>query len=372
MPEGERRRALRLRTAIALVLAAALPTAAPAAPTVAELIQVTDLGSLAASPDGRKLAFRVERADIAGNSYELEWYVAELATGEVRRVGSGGEPIYAGAGLLAREQAVWSPDSRFIHYRALSDGAVGLWRAAADGSGAAALLVEAGDIESVGPASDGTSLLYVTGPARDVVERAERRERDDGILVDPSVDVAQPLFRGGSVNGRPASERLIGRWFARAGLLWREPRTEKRLDLRTLAVEVRQRIDPDGPPPRTLSLDRERSLASAGGHVATLELTSGRTALKVARKGSGRMLDCPAALCSEQRIGALLWRPGAEQLLFTSRDGHFRQTLALWDIGTNRVRRVAAGEGLLAGSRDWTEPCAVTRARAVCVAAGGA
>jgi acetyl esterase/lipase len=353
-----------------LALATALPAgAAPAAPTVAELIQTADLSALAASPDGRLVAFRVERADIERNSYDLDWYVAELATGQARRVGGGGGPIFAGAGQLAPETVIWSPDSRFIHYRALLDGGIGLWRAAADGSGSRALVIDAADVETIAATADGTGLTYTTGPTREQVERAEQKELYEGILVDPSVDIAQPLFRGGSVNGRPASERLIGRWFARAGLLWREPRTETRLDLMTLDRSVRRIINPQEPTPQTLSLDQRRSNLSAQGHEAILTLTSGRTRLEARRQGMASNSACTAELCRSGRIDAFVWRPDTEQILFTTRDGHFRQTLALWDVRADRVRPVAGGEGLLAGSRDWTRPCAVTAQRAICVAA---
>jgi dipeptidyl aminopeptidase/acylaminoacyl peptidase len=142
-----------------------------------------------------------------------------------------------------------------------------------------------------------------------------------------------------------------------------------RLDLRTLQTSVERRIDPDAPAPLTVSLDQRRTATSASGDVAMLVLTSGTTTLEAGRRGSASTLRCTAPLCSTGRIGAFLWRPGLDQILFTTRDDHFLQTLAAWDVGSNRVRRIAGGEGLLAGSRDWTEPCAVTRTTAVCVAA---
>ena len=352
------------------VVATSLASAAPAAPNVAELIQTADLGTLATSPDGRKVAFRVERANIQRNSYDLDWYVAELETGRIWHAGGGGEPVYGGAGLLERERVIWSPDSRFIHYRALADGAIGIWRAAADGAGSRPIVVESADVEGIEASPDGSGLLYRIGPAREQIMRAEQEEHDRGILVDASVDIAQPLFRGGSVSGRPATERLTGRWYARAGLLWRAQRTEKRLDLRTLETSERRTINPaDHVPAMTISLDQRQSRTSSRGAVATLELTSGETRLTATQQGLPQALPCTAALCTAQRIAAFAWRPGTDQILFTSRDRHFRQTLAVWDVAANRVRRVAGGEGLLAGSRDWTEPCALTQTLAVCVAA---
>lgn len=355
--------------ASAAILAVQAPADALSAPTVAELIETAEIASLAVAPDGRKIAFRVERADIQRNGYRLDWYVGDMVTGRVTRVGGGGDPIFSGAGPLEREAPIWSADGRFIHYRALADGAIGVWRAAADGSVSEPVVVEAGDVERI-EAADGTGLFYLVGPARDEIERAERREHDEGVLIDAGVDISQPLFRGGSVNGRRASQRLTGRWYARAGLLWRQPRTRKRLDLATLASSFDRTIAPaEQQPLATVSLDQSAIKVSAGGHVATLQLAGGKTILEVKRRDAGETLRCQARLCTEGRIDFFAWRQGTEEILFTARDGHFRQTLALWDTGTGRVRRIAGGEGLLAGSDDWSEPCALTRTAALCVSA---
>ncbi len=51
------------------------------------------------------------------------------------------------------------------------------------------------------------------------------------------------------------------------------------------------------------------------------------------------------------------------------RDGHYRQALYLWDVERGLVRHVLSAEGLLAGSRVASRPCAFSRELAICVTA---
>src|SRR5690606_18693775 len=113
----------RIRRGMIAALLAALPVPAMAGPSIPELVEVADIASVSASPSGRQVVFRVERASIERNSYTLEWYVADLGTGAARRIADGGAPIEGGIEPLSFETAVWSPDERFVFYRALVDDA---------------------------------------------------------------------------------------------------------------------------------------------------------------------------------------------------------------------------------------------------------
>jgi len=338
-------------------------------PSIAEVIQVADLDHLTPSPDGRRLAFRVQRAVIEDNSHALEWHVADLDTGLVRRVAWGGRPIYGEAGPLEPETVIWSTDSRTFFHRALVDEAIGIWRTAADGSGSRAVLVGDADVEAIEPAPGGGSLLYRLGPTRDAIVRAERREYEEGILIDATVDIDQPLFRGASIRGRMATQRRVGRWAERDSLLWRVPRSQHRLDLETLATDFVATI-----PPRSVtrlvdsSLDSSFSKTSSGGDVATLSTLAGRIALTVRRPGSAEVISCRADPC-RGAISWFAWRPDHAQILFAARDGHYRQSLYVWSVAKGGVRLLARHDGLLSGSREHWTPCAVTAERAVCVAA---
>jgi dienelactone hydrolase len=351
----------RLRHGLLAALLAASSVPALAGPILPDLVEVADIASLSASPSGQKAVFRVERASIERNSYDLEWYVADLATGAVRLIADGGAPIEGGLEPLSFETAVWSPDERFVFYRALVDGAIGIWRTAVDGSGSRPVVVADADVESVAVTADGAGLTYVLGPTREEIARAERREYDEGILVDGSVDLNQNLYRGGWVNGRLSSQRLTGQWFSRAGLLWRAPRQRHRLDLLSLEAQALESVTPTDAAPSATTV-----LEEPGRPVVRMERTLEGTTMEV--EGSDGPVACDDAAC-KARISNMAWRPGAEELAFTTRDGHFRQTLHLWNVRSGTVRTVVQADGLIAGSRTHGRPCAFTREAAVCVAA---
>lgn len=357
------------RSALAgITLAAiALPASAAVGPTVADLVEVADLVSLSPSPDGGRVAFRVERPSVQRNSYVIDWQVADLATGGVKRVSGGGEPIYGDAGPIETEPAIWSGDGHHFYHRALVDGAIGLWRTAADGSGSTLVGGSDSDVEHLEKSPDGAALLYRLGPSRAEIERAEKREYDEGILVGPSVEMGQSLYRGGSVNGRMASQRLVGRWYSRGGLLWRSPRRQYRLDLSSGAVTELAPIVPGAPEPFVPAPAPGVSATSATGEVAHADWAEGRSSLGV-RRGQGK-ITCVDEACRSGRIAAVAWRPGREEVVFTVQDQHFRQTLYAWDLPTARVRKLVAGDGLMSGSQWPFVPCAVTAMSVICVAA---
>ena len=351
-----------LRHALFAALLAASSTPALAGATLPELVEVADIASLSASPSGQKVVFRVERASIERNSYDLEWYVADIATGTARRIADGGKPIEGGIEPLSFETAAWSPDEQFVFYRAFVDGAIGIWRTAVDGSGSRPVVVTDADVENVTATADGAGLTYDLGPTREEIARAERREYDEGILVDRSVDINQNLYRGGWVNGRLSSQRLTGSWFSRAGLLWRAPRQRHRLDLVSLEAQSLEAVTPAEAVASATTV-----LEEPGRPVVRMEQTSAGPALEV-ESGDGPV-TCRDIACKE-RISAMAWRPRTDELAFTTRDGHFRQTLHLWNVRSGTVRTVLRADGLIAGSRTHMRPCAFTHEAAVCVAAG--
>ena len=56
-------------TAIALIaVSSSSEASARVGPTIRQLVEVADVETLAASPDGREIAFRVQRPSVAANS----------------------------------------------------------------------------------------------------------------------------------------------------------------------------------------------------------------------------------------------------------------------------------------------------------------
>ena len=356
--------------AFLLLIAASASLAQPAGRegvSLPELVEVADIESVAASPDGRRVAFQVQRASVGRNAYASLWFVADLETGEFVQVAAGEAINHNGA--LETDAPIWSPDSKFIFHRSFAHGAIGVSRSAADGSGSRPVVSADADVERIEAGPEPGQLVYVTGPTRAEIARAEAAEYDQGILVDASVDPNQNLFRGGTVHGRQASQRLVGRWYQRDGLLWNAPRTRHRLDLRTLGELG---AEPQAPPSvEPMSSARRTDGTSATSERDDVASVSGAEwdRLEVRRRAGGS-IACTAADCRTGRIVAIAWRPGHDQLLFTRQDRHFRHTLFLFEPSTGRVRRVAQGDGQLAGGRQPYAPCAVTGAVAVCVAAG--
>lgn len=355
----------------ALVLAATVQSSeanARVGPTVRELVEVAYIEALAVAPNGREIAFRVQRPSVAANSHRLDWYVADLASGRVRRVADGGAPIYTN-GLIESEAPVWTPDSRSFVRRALVGGRIGLWRTAADGSGSRLVVGGPADVESFAADPGGKTFSYVTGPTRAEIESAERKEYDDGILIDPSIDTLQNLYRGGWEHGRLASERLTGRWYSRAGLLWRVSRVRHRVDLSTMRALGAETVPVEAPGALTQSYTPPTmSARSASGPVVSVSGAGDKQYLE-ARDARGAIAACQTGPCSG-RFSWIGWRPGSDDVLFARRDEHFRQSLDLWNVRSGAVRRLSGDGTQLSGGRSGSEPCAITKSYVICVEAG--
>ncbi len=334
------------------------------------LTEVADIEALALSPDGRNVAFRVQRPSVERNTYTVDWYVAELTTGAVRKVADGGDAIYNN-GVIEFEAPVWSPDSRAFFFRAFVGGAIAIWRATPDGSGRSQVIGGEADIESFAVGEDGRSATFITGPTRAIVYAAEQKEYDDGILIDATVDTRQGLYRAAYSHGRLGTQRLIGSWYQRDGLLWREPRTRHSLDLTTTRDTVVGRVEArsavDGATPEAIQATSESGAVA----VVSGDGTEAGLTLNVKLPG-GSNIVCSDPVCRSGTIAALAWRPGRQQVLLTKQDPAFRQTLHLFHPATRRARLVLRGDGLLSGGRANRTPCAVSARYAICVAAAAA
>jgi len=351
------------------MLALSAPLRADAPVTIRQLVELTDLDGLSISPDGRFAVFRTERADVGRNSYEIRWHSVDLGNFTVRDIGSGGDPIYADPGLLEEEKPLWMSNGRTIVVRALRDGAVGLWRADVEGHLMVPLVIGDADVLDYSIAPDRSALLYETGATRDQIRRAERREYDDGILVDSTVDLGQNLYHGASINGRMSTERLVGYWYVRDQLLWRTPRQQWRIDLKTgKQVPVGE---PKPVPPFTLPSVPPPVSSDSGGNRAESDWDSGK-GIVTATLSSGRKILCSDPICGSDAVSSFAWLPHSQRLLVTFHDIEHRQSLFLWDLASNRLRKLSQTDGLLSGDRNNFTPCAVSQSGALCVASSAA
>lgn len=373
-----------------LVAAGVLAAAAPGwcgAEVVSprRLLEVADIAAPTLSPDGRQVAFRVERASLARNAHESVWYVQGLDEPLPRRVAEGGVVLRDSAGGPLPPKLRWSPDGRWVYFRARLDGRVAVWRAAADGSGAAPVTQDAADVRDFELSSDGRTLRYSVGATREAVAQAEQAEYEQGVRVDASVPLGQALFRSGRVDGRAATQRFAAVWFDRQPLLGDVPDRWREVAVSTGEVRTLPASDAPGPTPEvdTGGLDGElwqSAPAPQGDRVAVLmrvgeadgQMFPPQVRLSVLGGGRTRSaVTCTAPLCTDQPITRIQWRPGADAVLFTVTDAQqgLAQSIRLWDVASGAVREVVQARGLLSGGRSAGSECAVSAAVLVCVAA---
>lgn len=342
-------------------------------PSIAEIVEITDMSSIAISPDGRLIAFRMERASIAANDFALGWYVVPTdGSAPPRRIADAGEGERRD-GELASEPPVWSPDGRAILFRKVAGGEVQIWRAAIDGSASEALTRDAANVRRFAPGLEPGTIVYSVGATRAAVEEAEEREYDEGVLIDARVDPARQLYRGARIEGRFASDRLSRHWFTFGPLLADAPLTYRTLDLATQVLreattdEAARIADaprsPDIGNPRPVTAEA-KSGDWRGDALVTGEDFTSRLAVQ---RSDGSEIVCDRPAC-QQRIGKVAWQGGRDGVVFVTTDAAAGQSLHLWMPATGRVRRIGGGAGRWNGGRD-ERGCTIDDTAAYCVVA---
>jgi dipeptidyl aminopeptidase/acylaminoacyl peptidase len=367
--------------AIGVSLAMLGPAGGVAAQAISpkRLVEVVDIGNPAISPDGLHVAFRTEQASVERNTYDTVWWVQRLGAGTLPlRVADGGVPLReAATGLVLASPVQWSPDGRWIYYRALIDGKVAVWRAAADGSGSEPVTHDAADVRAFELYPDGRALRYRVGPTREEVIDAEEREMHAGIRIDDSTFVGAGLVRSSALAGRHATQRFHGGWFDPGSLLADAPDRWKRVDLASGTTSAGS--PPGGVAGKTVAEGAlKRAPHADGRRVAVLrqrnsDVGPAAAGVSVLTGGDSTAVTCRAAACNGRNIVDIGWRPGTEEVLFTVVDRAQGRAhhLYLWDVATDAVRKVLDTKGAARGSsqRFQDVPCAVSRDSVVCVTA---
>lgn len=352
---------------LAALIAAATPTPSTdraRAPIAArDLVEVAEIGAPTLSPDGQRVAYRVARPSVTDNRTMLDWYVADLAGGAPVHVGTSGAAQYEGSGGLAEQVPIWDRDSRGLRFRALVDGAVGVWHWR-EGGAAVREIVDDADILDFALSSDGKALRYSVGATRAAIGEAERRAYAEGVVADQHLDIMQPVAGGAIADGRRVMQQLPTEWFERERLLWDAPRQQ-----RTIGIDGKVAPDADAdadfPAPR---LEQGKRVASREGSIAEMG-TDGDTKRVSVTRADGRALECQSTVCRSSRLAALAWLPGADTLLLFEREGSARELLWSWRVGSRQARRIAATDG--AQRTSYRAPrCAVAVHALVCAESG--
>ena len=354
--------------------------------SIRQLVEVADFGGVSISPDGRMAAFRTERASIKRNTYDTVWYVQPIdGTSPPRRLGEGGAPLRDSGGLSVSEAAVWSPDGRWIFYRAVFDGRVEVWRAAVDGSRTEPVTHDLANVRAFLLSADGSVLKYSVGATREAVVNAELAEYDHGIHIDRTVPLGDSLFRSGYQEGRLATQRLVDNELERFPLLSQVPVRWKAIDIST---GVKKDLPSDEAPVKSLApadlspkFGKVSQLAEnrSGGRVAILARLNQRDGVTerplselamLPKRNASQPVKCIAELCVNKPITDITWRPQSDEVIFTVTAPDNGQSIFRWNVVSGAVKPVVHSRGQVGGGGRWAPgPCGVSLDALVCVAA---
>jgi dipeptidyl aminopeptidase/acylaminoacyl peptidase len=149
---------------------------------------------LGISPNGKQVAFVLNRAAPASNSYCRALVVIDLnGPANPRILDQGGElitsivtirGIRSDNGFPALVTPVWSPDGRWISWLRRDNGLTQVWRARANGTRGEAVTRSATDITDVAWNEDGSRILFLTQPDLEAVRQKIAVEGESGWLYD--------------------------------------------------------------------------------------------------------------------------------------------------------------------------------------------
>lgn len=326
-------------------------------------------GAIAVSPNGRLVAFQIQKADIIADTYLSDWYVIPASGGAAPiRVGSGGDLILSPApfgrlgGARADIQAKWSPDGQWIAYLRKDGDQVEVWRSRADGTREEQVSHTDANVLSFAWRPDGRAIYVEVGRSRREMAREDREEGQRGYLLDDRfvpdysprplwIPCGQNLWRVPLVSSQRCTPRT---WVIEFGSPEREASAEEGQAYLKLMMPGR----PPGMAGRLV-----RSIAWNGNHTraAWLENLSPRD-----KPGFGApvtlLVDdrpCPAPQCVGQ-LEAVWWY--RTDVVFLRHEGwaHSVRALYVWKPGTRSPRRIYRADSELSS-------CAIAGDRLLCL-----
>lgn len=324
----------------------------------ADLISVRDIGSKAVSPNGLRIAFKVQQKVVKTNDYKSGWYVLSLhGAASAVFVGEAGDVVFANeetgllSGVIDAVRPVWSPDSEWIVYRLRKDGEVQLWRSRYDGSVQEQLTHNEADVIDYKWSTHGDGLLFTVGQNRIDHRANQETEAANGYLFDNrfvvGYDVA-PAFRSATRAGIFAQPEAPAVWVLEWDISAERPATPEEEgefgslgsialpdnDERSLLSSV---VEPDSG--RVAWLENEKPSTNAGY----------RAPLTVFGQNTQRVaVRCSKPECHGQ-LESLAWAPNGEDVFFIRRDGpnYLRRKLLAWTPDTGHLRVLAETDDLI-------------------------
>jgi dipeptidyl aminopeptidase/acylaminoacyl peptidase len=160
-------------------------TSVPRAITVDDMIALRRVDAFGLSPDRRRFAILVRRADPRTNEYRTGWFVGSVQGGALTYVGDGGRawlrvaPNGRITGPIEAREVRWSADGQWIAYTLRRDGEVQLWRSKYDGSVQEQLTHNPADVRAFTWSDDGRTLYFNVGtPRAELQARAAAKDRE--------------------------------------------------------------------------------------------------------------------------------------------------------------------------------------------------
>jgi dipeptidyl aminopeptidase/acylaminoacyl peptidase len=152
--------------------------------TVEDIVGVTQVSSIAVSPDGRSYAAFLYRADASSNSYKTGLYIGDLAGSRLRRVADGAQlGLHVGflgmvTGDIPAQPLAWSPDGMSIIYSLVRNGETQLWISRPAIAGQVKLTDMPGDVQRFSWSTSGQRIIFSTGRARaEIAQEQLAKER---------------------------------------------------------------------------------------------------------------------------------------------------------------------------------------------------
>jgi len=196
--------------------------------TVEDVAMLRDIGTpnipstrdrlFTVSPDGRRIAFQIRQADVAGNRYCLAMVVVDLAHPDSPTiVDQGGEflplPLSSygiadnpPSGLPSTITPLWSPDGRWIAYLRQDHDTAQVWRARTDGSGAEQVTHLPFNVEAFAWTADGQGIVAGGRPGINAFNRKVEIEGLSGYRYD---ERTVPSIRSRPIAREPIESRYF-------------------------------------------------------------------------------------------------------------------------------------------------------------------
>lgn len=309
--------------------------------TADDLLGLREIDAFVVSPDGRRVAYLLRRADVAADAYVTGWFAVDVeGDGPPVYLGDAGEPMLAtepdGAqvGEFEAPAAAWSPDGRWLATLKQVGGETQLWRSRADGRRLEQLTELASDVRAFRWSPDGRSIgVWALEQSRAQAAAARDAEARIGFLVDdrffPGQTASAPTYR---------------------------ERAETDEDYAAFTVEPGRGVRPASPVEMGEADDgaADRLASPDGRRVARLSsdpaaVRAGSRRLHAAVDG-GPEHPCTHDACAGA-LDLLGWSGDGAEIYFRRRFGVARRLTGLyaWAPGEDAIREIIASDALLEG-----------------------